>query len=107
MDCKNFEGSDERKVHYHQHAANSLEFIQQAANAAINGAIGTPVKKGRNQQIGFEVASNKHLTSWAPQFHQVLIDCLMHFCVYSYFTSFLAVDLHFAFLFLKQLFTML
>ncbi|KAL8522041.1 hypothetical protein ACS0TY_012259 [Phlomoides rotata] len=70
IDCKNFEESDERKVHYHQHAANSLEFIQQAANAAINGAIGTPVKKSRNQRIGFEVASNKHLTNWAPQFHQ-------------------------------------
>ncbi|GKV44859.1 hypothetical protein SLEP1_g52002 [Rubroshorea leprosula] len=39
MDCKNFEGSEERRASsqgYH----NSLIYMQQAANAAINGAIG-------------------------------------------------------------------
>ncbi|KAK6161843.1 hypothetical protein DH2020_001684 [Rehmannia glutinosa] len=70
MDCKNFEGSEERKAHFHQYPANSMTFIQQAANAAINGAIGTPSKKSKNQQIVFGVAPNKQLTSWPPQFHQ-------------------------------------
>ncbi|KAI3468227.1 hypothetical protein Pfo_024890 [Paulownia fortunei] len=70
MDCKNFEGSEERKAHFHQHPTNPMAFIQQAANAAINGAIGTPSKRSRNQQIVFGVASNKQLTSWLPQFNQ-------------------------------------
>ncbi|KAG8375570.1 hypothetical protein BUALT_Bualt10G0114300 [Buddleja alternifolia] len=70
MDCKNFEGSEERKFHYHEHTANSLAVIQRVTNAAINGAIGSPRKKSRNQQIVFGVASDKHLTSQLPQFHQ-------------------------------------
>ncbi|CAN0900124.1 Protein tesmin/TSO1-like CXC 5 [Linum grandiflorum] len=38
VDCKNFEGSEERQALFHNDHANN---IQQAANAAITGAIGT------------------------------------------------------------------
>ncbi|PIN02272.1 hypothetical protein CDL12_25223 [Handroanthus impetiginosus] len=69
MDCKNFEGSEERKAHFHQYSANSMAFIQQTANAAINGAIGTPSKKSRNQQIVFGVESNKQ-PNQLPQSHK-------------------------------------
>ncbi|KAH6835842.1 hypothetical protein C2S53_012524 [Perilla frutescens var. hirtella] len=69
VDCKNFEGSEERRARLYQHSADSMAFIQQA-NAAINGAIGTPSKKSRNQQIGFDVASNRQFTSWLPEAHQ-------------------------------------
>ncbi|KAL6524086.1 hypothetical protein OROMI_031181 [Orobanche minor] len=70
IDCKNFEGSEERKAHFHQYPMNSATFIQQATNAAINGAIGSPNKKSRNQQTVFGVAANKQLTSCPPQPHQ-------------------------------------
>ncbi|GLT85422.1 hypothetical protein SLE2022_036120 [Rubroshorea leprosula] len=39
IDCKNFEGSEESRAPL-QGERNSLVFLQQAANAAINGAIG-------------------------------------------------------------------
>ncbi|GAB2292293.1 hypothetical protein Dimus_026541 [Dionaea muscipula] len=55
MDCKNFEGSEERQALFHDHA-NNMAYIQQAANAAIAGAVGpsgfisTPVSKKRKGQ---------------------------------------------------------
>lgn len=73
MDCKNFEGSEERKTRLYHHPADSMAFIQQA-NAAINGAIGTPSKKSRNQLIGFDVASTRHFTNCHPESHQVLLE---------------------------------
>lgn len=39
VDCKNFEGSEERRTPSRGH--NNLIYMQQAANAAINGAIGS------------------------------------------------------------------
>ncbi|KAK1309925.1 Protein tesmin/TSO1-like CXC 5 [Acorus calamus] len=42
MDCKNFEGSEERRALFHDDSNNSLNYIQQAANAAITGAVGSP-----------------------------------------------------------------
>ncbi|KAL5838344.1 hypothetical protein ACOSQ3_015513 [Xanthoceras sorbifolium] len=56
MDCKNFEGSEERQALFHGDHANNMAFIQQAANAAITGAIGSsgfaspPVSKKRKGQ---------------------------------------------------------
>ncbi|RYR57454.1 hypothetical protein Ahy_A05g023188 [Arachis hypogaea] len=55
MDCKNFEGSEERQALFHGDQ-NNMTYIQQAANAAITGAIGTsgysspPVSKKRKGQ---------------------------------------------------------
>ncbi|XP_039032639.1 protein tesmin/TSO1-like CXC 5 [Hibiscus syriacus] len=41
LDCKNFEGSEERQALFHGDHANNMAYIQQAANAAITGAIGS------------------------------------------------------------------
>ncbi|KAM7277387.1 hypothetical protein ACFE04_019253 [Oxalis oulophora] len=41
MDCKNFEGSEERHALFHGDNATNMTYIQQAANAAITGAIGS------------------------------------------------------------------
>ncbi|CAA0838523.1 Protein tesmin/TSO1-like CXC 5 [Striga hermonthica] len=70
MDCKNYEGSEERKAHFHQYPTNSIALMQQAAIAAIDGAIGTPNKKSRTQQMGHGLASNKQLSNWPTQNHQ-------------------------------------
>ncbi|KAI4380405.1 hypothetical protein MLD38_006601 [Melastoma candidum] len=40
LDCKNFEGSEERQALFHGDHNNNMAYIQQAANAAITGAIG-------------------------------------------------------------------
>ncbi|KAK8505335.1 hypothetical protein V6N13_045775 [Hibiscus sabdariffa] len=40
MDCKNFEGSEERRALVHGDH-NSIAYVQQAANAAISGAVGS------------------------------------------------------------------
>ncbi|XP_061343848.1 protein tesmin/TSO1-like CXC 5 isoform X2 [Gastrolobium bilobum] len=56
MDCKNFEGSEERQALFHGDHNNNMAYIQQAANAAITGAIGSsgysspPVTKKRKGQ---------------------------------------------------------
>ncbi|KAK1434724.1 hypothetical protein QVD17_00474 [Tagetes erecta] len=60
MDCKNFEGSEERQALFHGDSANNIAFLQQAANAAITGAIGSsgygspPVsRKRKGQDLSF------------------------------------------------------
>ncbi|KAL4304473.1 hypothetical protein GQ457_10G000560 [Hibiscus cannabinus] len=56
LDCKNFEGSEERQALFHGDHANNMAYIQLAANVAITGAIGssghasTPVSKKRKGQ---------------------------------------------------------
>ncbi|XP_054821310.1 protein tesmin/TSO1-like CXC 5 [Prosopis cineraria] len=59
FDCKNFEGSEERQALFHGDQNNNITYIQQAANAAITGAIGTsgysspPISKKRKGQEPF------------------------------------------------------
>ncbi|XP_042002404.1 protein tesmin/TSO1-like CXC 5 isoform X2 [Salvia splendens] len=54
--CKNYEGSEERQALFHGDHANNIVYIQQAANAAITGAIGSsgygspPLSKKRKGQ---------------------------------------------------------
>ncbi|GMH03303.1 hypothetical protein Nepgr_005142 [Nepenthes gracilis] len=74
IDCKNFEGSEERQALFHGDHANSIAYIQQAANAAFTGAIGssgfisTPVsKKRKGQELFFGATAKDPLA----QFHQV------------------------------------
>ncbi|GAA0158647.1 hypothetical protein LIER_15613 [Lithospermum erythrorhizon] len=53
LDCKNIEGSEERKALFHVDHGNNMAYLQHAANAAITGAIGNsgygppPVNKKR------------------------------------------------------------
>ncbi|XP_077211443.1 protein tesmin/TSO1-like CXC 5 [Tasmannia lanceolata] len=58
MDCKNFEGSDERRSLFHGGHGNAMTYIQ--TNAAITGAVGSSgyassptTKKRKNQEIFF------------------------------------------------------
>ncbi|XP_031256609.1 protein tesmin/TSO1-like CXC 5 [Pistacia vera] len=63
LDCKNFEGSEERRALFHGDH-NAIAFMQRAANAAISGAIGssgygTPLamKKRKCEELLFGVAA--------------------------------------------------
>ncbi|XP_049397488.1 protein tesmin/TSO1-like CXC 5 [Solanum stenotomum] len=65
MDCKNFEGSEERQALFHGDHANNMAYLQQAANAAITGAIGSsgygspPVNRKRKSQELFFASTIK------------------------------------------------
>ncbi|XP_051131794.1 protein tesmin/TSO1-like CXC 5 isoform X2 [Andrographis paniculata] len=67
LDCKNYEGSEERQALFHGDHANNMTFIQQAANAAITGAIGSsgygsrspPLNKKRKGQELFLLSNIK------------------------------------------------
>lgn len=78
MDCKNFEGSEERQALFHGDHANSMVYIQQAANAAITGAIGSsgfgspPVsKKRKGQELFYGPTSKDPSLHRLAQFQQV------------------------------------
>ncbi|KAJ4708047.1 Protein tesmin/TSO1-like CXC 5 [Melia azedarach] len=66
LDCKNFEGSEERRALFHgDHSA--IAFMQKAANAAINGAVGssgygTPLasNKRKSEELSFGVTAKDH-----------------------------------------------
>ncbi|KAG6428669.1 hypothetical protein SASPL_112922 [Salvia splendens] len=76
MDCKNFEGSEERQALFHGDHVNNIVFIQQAANAAITGAIGssgygspplTKKRKGQDLYFGTAVKDPVHRLGQLPQ----------------------------------------
>lgn len=79
LDCKNYEGSEERQALFHVDHANNMAYIQQAANAAITGAIGSsgygspPVNKKRKGQELFFGATVKDPLHRLGQFQQVNI----------------------------------
>ncbi|XP_021903130.1 protein tesmin/TSO1-like CXC 5 [Carica papaya] len=77
LDCKNFEGSEERQALFHGDHANNMAYIQQAANAAITGAIGSsgyaspPVSKRRKgQELLFGPAAKDPSISRIGHFQQ-------------------------------------
>lgn len=77
MDCKNFEGSDERREVFQEEC--SLFHIRQATNAAISGAVGpsstgthiTP-KKRKIQEIFSGKSVIGQTVNTAAQYQQVL-----------------------------------
>ncbi|KAF7819801.1 protein tesmin/TSO1-like CXC 5 isoform X1 [Senna tora] len=78
MDCKNFEGSEERQALFHGDQNNNVAYIQQAANAAITGAIGSsgfsspPVsKKRKGQELFFGPPAKDPSIGRPGQFQQV------------------------------------
>lgn len=80
LDCKNFEGSEERQALFHGDHANNMAYIQQAANAAITGAIGSsgyaspPVSKRRKgQELLFGPAAKDPSISRIGHFQQVIV----------------------------------
>ncbi|KAG2241616.1 hypothetical protein Bca52824_090189 [Brassica carinata] len=75
LDCKNFDGSEERQALFHgEHANNNMAYLQQAANAAITGAVGSsgfapsPASKRRKggQDICFNQATKDTSSPAAP-----------------------------------------
>lgn len=81
MDCKNFEASEERQALFHGDSANNIAYLQQAANAAITGAIGSsgygspPVSRKRKVQelfFGGPLEKDQSIHRLAP-FQQVLL----------------------------------
>lgn len=80
MDCKNFEGSEERRALFHGDHTNNLAFIQQqAANAAINGAVGSygytslPLsKKRKGQELLFSATAKDQSLHRLGQLQQVI-----------------------------------
>ncbi|KAF8090734.1 hypothetical protein N665_0468s0011 [Sinapis alba] len=65
LDCKNFDGSEERVALFHGEHANNMAYLQQAANAAITGAVGSsgfapspaPKRRKGGQNISFNQAT--------------------------------------------------
>ncbi|CAK9154248.1 unnamed protein product [Ilex paraguariensis] len=96
MDCKNFEGSEERKTLFHGYHANVMASIQQEANAAINSAVGysvfgtsTETKRRNYRQLIFVSRSNDQPNNKIAQFQRVFSYkhlnirklCLVGFCL--------------------------
>ena len=80
IDCKNTEGSEERRALFHGNSCNTM--IYQAANAAINGAIGTSgygsspaTRKRRNQEPSFIGMYNNQHVYHSAQYAQVSFPC--------------------------------
>lgn len=78
IDCKNFEGSEERQALFHGDQGNNMAYIQQAANAAITGAIGSsgyaspPIsKKRKGQELFYSSAAKDPSIHRIGQFQQV------------------------------------
>ncbi|KAL3625475.1 hypothetical protein CASFOL_030929 [Castilleja foliolosa] len=80
MDCKNYEGSEERQALFHGDHANNMVYIQQAANAAITGFIGssgygspplTKKRKGNELFFGPTVKDPAHRLGQLQQATQV------------------------------------
>lgn len=88
IDCKNFDGSEERRALFHGDHGGNLTYMQQAANAAANGAIGSsgyvssPVsKKRKSQDLSFSAAVKDQPINRLVQFQPVLA---AHFCSHIY-----------------------
>ncbi|XP_020572260.1 protein tesmin/TSO1-like CXC 5, partial [Phalaenopsis equestris] len=76
MDCKNFEGSEERRALFHGDHGNTITYMQQAANAALNRAIGPSIysspaaKKRKSQDFFFGLSAKDqsiHMNAQCPQ----------------------------------------
>ncbi|XP_057861423.2 protein tesmin/TSO1-like CXC 5 isoform X1 [Cryptomeria japonica] len=68
LDCKNYEGSEERRALFHGENNTSLNYAQLAANAAISGPVGSvgyaspsPNKKRKTQELVFGQAPKEHV----------------------------------------------
>lgn len=82
VDCKNFEGSEERRALFHGNNYNTM--IYQAANAAINGAIGSSgygnspgSRKRRSQEL---FVYNNQPFQRNVQYIQVLLHTIVSEC---------------------------
>ncbi|KAF3498190.1 hypothetical protein DY000_02054507 [Brassica cretica] len=77
LGCKNFDGSEERQALFHGEHASNMAYLQQAANAAITGAVGSSgfapfpaPKRRKGQDISFNQATNDSSMHRLGQFQQ-------------------------------------
>lgn len=77
-DCKNFDGSEERRALFHEE--HTAVYRQQAANAAISGAIGssgygTPQasRKRKGHELFFGLVAKDHPTHMTGRGQQVFV----------------------------------
>ncbi|KAH0901374.1 hypothetical protein HID58_040877 [Brassica napus] len=77
LDCKNFDGSEERQALFHGEHANNMAYLQQAANAAITGAVGSSgfapspaPKRRKGHDISFNQATKDSSSHRLGQFQQ-------------------------------------
>ncbi|KAF8097772.1 hypothetical protein N665_0281s0035 [Sinapis alba] len=77
LDCKNFDGSEERQALFHGEHANNMAYLQQAANAAITGAVGSSgfapspaPKRRKGHDISFNQATKDSSAHRLGQFQQ-------------------------------------
>lgn len=77
LDCKNFDGSEERQALFHGEHANNMAYLQQAANAAITGAVGSSgfapspaPKRRKGHDISFNQTTKDSSTHRLGQFPQ-------------------------------------
>ncbi|KAJ0251623.1 Protein tesmin/TSO1-like CXC 5 [Hirschfeldia incana] len=77
LDCKNFDGSEERQALFHGEHANNMAYLQQAANAAITGAVGSSgfapspaPKRRKGHDISFNQATKDSSAHRLGQFPQ-------------------------------------
>lgn len=88
IDCKNFEGSEERRALFHGDHGSNL-YMQQAANAALNGAIGpsgflssSTSRKRKNQEVLFGTSVRDQPVHRVGQFPQVTF-LKISFCIFK------------------------
>ncbi|KAJ4880492.1 Protein tesmin/TSO1-like CXC 5 [Raphanus sativus] len=77
LDCKNFDGSEERRALFHGEHADNMAYLQQAANAAITGAVGSSgfapfpaPKRRKGLDISLNQANKDSSTYCLGQFQQ-------------------------------------
>lgn len=97
LDCKNFDGSEERLALFHGEHSNNMTYLQHAANAAITGAVGSSgfapppaPKRRKGQDIMFNQATKDSPTHRLGQFPQVPS---YHFSIYIYIFPFFGIHL--------------
>ncbi|PKA59056.1 Protein tesmin/TSO1-like CXC 5 [Apostasia shenzhenica] len=77
VDCRNFDGSEDRRALVHSESGNTQVYIQQAANAAINGAIGSSgygspaSKKRKHQEFLHSTSAKDQLDHGLSQFPEI------------------------------------
>ncbi|KAJ6792425.1 protein tesmin/TSO1-like CXC 5 isoform X1 [Iris pallida] len=77
MDCKNFEGSEERRALFHGDHDNTMSYVQQAANAVLSGPMGpagygspSASKKRKHQELVFGTSVKDQPIHRLAQFQQ-------------------------------------
>ena len=108
VDCKNFDGSEERQALFHGDHANNLTYVQQATNTALTGAIGSsgfspaPIsRKRKGQELLLAPTSKDTSLSRVEKFQLVIWPSIKMFIISKFhiaksfsYHSFLTIKLY-------------